>query len=317
MILLLGTSVVPGRWDIIDYFSRGELTADSSSNMFIRAMPGEPDVRNIDAAMQHVLRSYAVDPQKIALLGMSDGGSYTSFLGRNNLDVFDRLVALSPGLPFHGAGPANPKTRAFVLGGIAEVGFLQGALTAGDAMEKAGHQVDRALLLRGHEQRRQDYDLAFTWLKKSWTSGSTTLPSRVVTADSVAELTVEQVQKLTTLWTALMKAPDSIRSAGRSTNQAQIVVPVGGTQMVLPMFDIPALAARYPSVAADLEAAGLTAKDAERFTIAALSAIATRQAKQTAGTVPVGSALEKNVEFVNEQLDAFKALTATGMWVAQ
>lgn len=55
-----------------------------------------PDVRFIDKAMQHVFERVAINPSKVVLAGLSDGGSYALALGRANGEVFTHLAAVAP-----------------------------------------------------------------------------------------------------------------------------------------------------------------------------------------------------------------------------
>lgn len=55
------------------------------------------DVAFIGRAIDHVLRRCAVDPQRVAVEGFSDGASYALGLGTANGDLFGHVVAFSPG----------------------------------------------------------------------------------------------------------------------------------------------------------------------------------------------------------------------------
>ena len=56
-----------------------------------------PDVRFIDDALALAFRRCNIDPARIALGGFSDGASYALSLGISNGDLFNALIALSPG----------------------------------------------------------------------------------------------------------------------------------------------------------------------------------------------------------------------------
>ena len=56
-----------------------------------------PDVAFIDAALQVVFSEVAIDPDRMALSGFSDGASYALSLGLSNGDLFSHLIAWSPG----------------------------------------------------------------------------------------------------------------------------------------------------------------------------------------------------------------------------
>lgn len=78
--------------------------------------PFGPDVLFIDAALRHTFERVAVDPQRIALGGVSDGGSYALSLGMANGDLFTHLVAVAPGF-IASPGPAVGRPRIFVAHG--------------------------------------------------------------------------------------------------------------------------------------------------------------------------------------------------------
>jgi phospholipase/carboxylesterase len=56
-----------------------------------------PDVAFIDQVLAHTFARCAVDSERIAVGGFSDGASYALGLGLINGDVFSRVVAFSPG----------------------------------------------------------------------------------------------------------------------------------------------------------------------------------------------------------------------------
>jgi len=65
--------------------------------------PFGPDVLFIDAALQHTFNRVAIDPERIAIGGLSDGAAYALAIGRVNGDLFTHLVAVAP-------GPLRPPT---------------------------------------------------------------------------------------------------------------------------------------------------------------------------------------------------------------
>lgn len=78
--------------------------------------PFGPDVMALDAALRFTFEHVAIDPKKIALGGVSDGGAYALSLGIANGDLFTHLVAVAPG--FY-APPAPPigRPRIFLAHG--------------------------------------------------------------------------------------------------------------------------------------------------------------------------------------------------------
>ena len=55
------------------------------------------DVAAIDEALEQAFSSYAVDPDRVAVGGYSDGASYALSLGISNGDLFGYVLAFSPG----------------------------------------------------------------------------------------------------------------------------------------------------------------------------------------------------------------------------
>ncbi len=66
-----------------------------------------PDVDRIDSALQAAFDLYAVDPDRIALIGFSDGAGYGLSLGANNAGLFKTVIAFSPGLLMRVEGEAR------------------------------------------------------------------------------------------------------------------------------------------------------------------------------------------------------------------
>lgn len=56
-----------------------------------------PDVAFLDRALEQTFRRYAVDADRVAVEGFSDGASYALGLGLANGDLFRKVVAFSPG----------------------------------------------------------------------------------------------------------------------------------------------------------------------------------------------------------------------------
>jgi phospholipase/carboxylesterase len=74
-----------------------------------------PDVRVIDELLEDVFARYAVDPRRVFVSGFSDGASYALSLGLTNGDLFEAIVAFSPG--FAAPARARGKPRVFVSHG--------------------------------------------------------------------------------------------------------------------------------------------------------------------------------------------------------
>ncbi len=75
-----------------------------------------PDVQRIDDALSEVFRRFAIDPDRVAIGGFSDGASYALSLGVINGALFRRVVAFSPG--FVASTSAEDHPRFFISHGI-------------------------------------------------------------------------------------------------------------------------------------------------------------------------------------------------------
>jgi phospholipase/carboxylesterase len=95
------------------------LAPDSRSGTWdaIRDSFGE-DVAFLNRALAHVLGAVNVDPERIAIGGFSDGASYGLSLGLANGDLFQKVLACSPGFVIQ--APAHGKPRVFVSHGTAD-----------------------------------------------------------------------------------------------------------------------------------------------------------------------------------------------------
>ena len=56
-----------------------------------------PDPANLDAALTKLFAQVSIDPERIVLIGFSDGASYALSLGLANPELFKSVIALSPG----------------------------------------------------------------------------------------------------------------------------------------------------------------------------------------------------------------------------
>ena len=67
-----------------------------------------PDVVFIDRSLGQTFDRLAVDAEKVAVVGFSDGASYALSLGPTNGDLFTRVIAFSPGFASPGARRGMP-----------------------------------------------------------------------------------------------------------------------------------------------------------------------------------------------------------------
>lgn len=321
MILLVANAATnDGTWDVLHGLPQlgGNETVERTAGGTIKipAFVTNPDVRRIDAALKQVLRTYAIDPSKIALAGMSNGADYALFLGRSNQDVFSRIGAMSALVPFYGTGPQRPTTQFLVSGGIDEEGGSMVAQTLRVAQElrEEKHSVETVLCLRGHVDYEPDYEYLWRWLAHSWNIPSAiSHPLARPVADSDPVLTVDILQRMTTFWSHFMAEPDSIRDVARLATQSPSLIWVGDKRVTVVAVQMSALAASYPSVAADLAAAGLSAAQADADRAAIIRVELARQAADLVGPIPSASVLGRNLTFRATHDQEFTALAATEM----
>ena len=74
------------------------------------------DVEALDGALERTFSSYAVDQERIAIGGYSDGASYALSLGLTNGDLFTHVLAFSPGFMVPARREGSP--RVFVSHGV-------------------------------------------------------------------------------------------------------------------------------------------------------------------------------------------------------
>ncbi|MBD2057576.1 phospholipase [Oculatella sp. FACHB-28] len=84
--------------DLADPFETILLAVDSRRQTWdvIMSQYG-PDVAFIDQALTQTFTRYAIDPNRIAIAGFSDGASYALSVGLTNGDLFKHIIAFSPG----------------------------------------------------------------------------------------------------------------------------------------------------------------------------------------------------------------------------
>lgn len=89
-VILLAPDSLAYSWDI--------MVAGARLRGVTRVPDWGPDVDRIDSALKTAFETYAIDPERIALIGFSDGAGYGLSLGANNADLFKTVIAFAPGL---------------------------------------------------------------------------------------------------------------------------------------------------------------------------------------------------------------------------
>lgn len=123
-----------------------------------------PDVQFIDEALGLIFDRVNIDPDRVCLMGFSDGASYALSLGPNNGDLFRHIIAFSPG---HTAPTQDliGTPRIFVSHGSQD-GILFVSVTRSQIvpqLEAAGYDVEYVEFEGGHEIPQSIGTQAFDW----------------------------------------------------------------------------------------------------------------------------------------------------------
>lgn len=74
-----------------------------------------PDIAFIDRALAQTFSHYAIAPNQVAIAGFSDGASYALSVGITNGELFNHIIAFSPG--FMAPASQSGKPRVFISHG--------------------------------------------------------------------------------------------------------------------------------------------------------------------------------------------------------
>lgn len=124
----------------------------------------EADVEHINAGLEETFSAIAVDPERIAIAGFSDGASYALGLGLANGDLFSKVIAFSPG--FIPSGPRQGKPAIFVSHGTGDDVLPLRSTTRKivPALEKDGYDVTYREFDGGHTVPAPVAREALDWL---------------------------------------------------------------------------------------------------------------------------------------------------------
>jgi predicted esterase len=127
-----------------------------------------PDVRAMDELLRRLHSAYRVEG--CTLSGFSDGGSYALTMGIANGDLFDSVIAFSPG--FEAAGVANGRPRFFVSHGTGDqvLPIDRCSRRLVPALERAGYDVTYREFEGGHQVPPDVREDAIDWLVGTRTS---------------------------------------------------------------------------------------------------------------------------------------------------
>ena len=137
-----------------------------------------PDVRFIDGALRAVFARYAIDRNRIAVAGHSDGASYALTLGLANGELFSHVIAFSPGfLALQHTSRERP--RIFIAHGRADevLSFDTTRQRIVAPLERAGYDVVFHPFDGGHTPKPEVVREAMSWWSLPPRQGAAILPS--------------------------------------------------------------------------------------------------------------------------------------------
>lgn len=105
------------------------------------------DVEGLNRALERVFEKVAIDPARIAIGGFSDGASYAISLGLINGDLFNSVVAFSPGFVI--SGEEHGKPRFFISHGTHDRIL---------PINRCGRRIAGDLKARGYDVTFREFD---------------------------------------------------------------------------------------------------------------------------------------------------------------
>jgi phospholipase/carboxylesterase len=131
-----------------------------------------PDVEFIDRALEQTFDRLAVNAEKLAVTGFSDGASYALSLGLTNGDLFTHVIAFSPGF----AAPAayRGKPPIFVSHGRSDgvLPIRQTSRQIAPELERKGYEVHYREFDGPHTVPKPVASEALAWFTKGVTDAS-------------------------------------------------------------------------------------------------------------------------------------------------
>jgi phospholipase/carboxylesterase len=106
-----------------------------------------PDVELLNRALGRVFETVAIDPARVAVGGFSDGASYALSLGLINGDLFNSVVAFSPG--FLNADYREGHPRIFISHGSRDHIL---------PIDQCGRRIAIGLTARGYDVKFREFD---------------------------------------------------------------------------------------------------------------------------------------------------------------
>jgi phospholipase/carboxylesterase len=105
------------------------------------------DVGQLNRALERTFEKVAIDPARVALGGFSDGATYAISLGLINGDLFNSVIAFSPGFVI--SGEEHGKPRFFISHGTRDHIL---------PIDRCGRRIATELKARGFEVNFREFD---------------------------------------------------------------------------------------------------------------------------------------------------------------
>jgi phospholipase/carboxylesterase len=123
-----------------------------------------PDVIFLDRALRHVFARCRIDVRRLALVGYSDGASYTLSLGVSNGDLFSHLIAYAPGY-YRPDAPRIGDPAIFIAHGTQDsvLPFAHTAEVVVPELREAGYRVEFVPFEGGHGVPEPIAHAALAW----------------------------------------------------------------------------------------------------------------------------------------------------------
>ncbi len=242
--------------------------------MILAHLEGAQDTTTVDLLneeMEEVLRTFAIDPDKIAIMGSCCWYGHRKTItpyAAYNPDVFSLVASATHEFGDPPAKKPTQRTEYFLTSGLledkADVWTVQ-------QLRDRGYTTTFHIELRHHSHEYEGYDYIGYWLQQRWGLPNPVARPTPQTFGEPPLLTEDVLAKMATFWNGFMQEPDSIKITARRELIREILLPVGKAQVSSSMVNMPALAAKYPSVAAAFKAAQLTPEQHEAYRVALVS----------------------------------------------
>lgn len=219
----------------------------------------------LDDEMATVLRTFAIDPNKIAIMGSCCVHGHHTTITRYaayNPGVFSLVASATHEFGDPPAKTPTQRTEYFLTSGLLED---KANFWTVQQLRDRGYATTFHIEFRGHNHEYEGYEHIGYWLQERWNLPNPVSRPKPEIFGDPPFLTEEALAKMAAFWTGFMQEPDSIKITARRALIREVVLPVGKAQVSTSMVNMPALAAKYPSVAAAFKAAQLTPEQHEAY----------------------------------------------------